>query len=102
MVSKRICNEDCFNCPYPDCINDELTTKTYRELNKIEKELLFPRSGEKEKAAERQRKYYEANRERMRERNRKRYWADVDKSRAYHRERYRIRKEEKANDRNRA
>jgi hypothetical protein len=25
-----ICNKDCFNCPYDDCINDNLTTEDYK------------------------------------------------------------------------
>lgn len=25
-----ICNHDCFNCKYEDCINDELTPEDYK------------------------------------------------------------------------
>lgn len=63
----RICDEDCLNCPYPDCVKSEGSGYN--------------------------REYYLANRERICERNRKRYWADVEKSRAYQREWYRKRKE---------
>lgn len=26
------CNRDCFNCPYDDCIEDELELEDYRAL----------------------------------------------------------------------
>lgn len=61
----KLCNEDCFHCPYPDCINDGMTAGTYQSLDEIEKELLFPRSVQEKKIAAYQREYREANREKI-------------------------------------
>lgn len=37
------CNRDCFNCPYEDCIEDELTAADYRELAEIDREIINPK-----------------------------------------------------------
>lgn len=34
-----ICNHDCFNCQYPDCINDEITLDEYREIAERDAEI---------------------------------------------------------------
>lgn len=38
----KICNKDCFNCPYPDCINDEFTADDAAELDMIERDFIQP------------------------------------------------------------
>ena len=58
-----ICNKDCFHCPYPDCINDEMDHEDYVESAELDKELRS--TPEKRKVAAKQRAYYEANREKL-------------------------------------
>lgn len=71
----NVCNHDCFNCPYPDCIVDGMTAEEYRESSRIERELIRPKSRKELSIAAKQREYYEANREKhnayMREYRRK-------------------------------
>lgn len=69
-----ICNLDCFNCPYPDCINDDLSLEEYREdINPIE----VPR--EVRMARERANRYARKNRQANRERSIKHYYANKKK-----------------------
>lgn len=58
-----ICNKDCFNCPYPDCINDCMDHEDYVEAAERDRELRS--TPEKRKLAAQQRAYYEANREKV-------------------------------------
>lgn len=65
-----VCSMDCLNCPFEDCINDEMTAKEYYEANR-------------EKILAQQREYRKANREMInesarygRERN-KRIYAEI-------------------------
>ena len=71
----NVCNHDCFNCPYPDCIVDDMTAEEYRELRRIERELIRPKSRKELSIAAKKREYREANREKynayMREYRRK-------------------------------
>ena len=55
-----ICNKDCFHCPYPDCINDEMDHDDYIESAARDKELRS--TPEKRKLAAKQKAYREANR----------------------------------------
>ena len=59
----KVCNHDCFNCQYPDCIVDDMTAEEYRELSRIERELIRPKSRKELAIAAKQREYREANRE---------------------------------------
>lgn len=36
---KYECNEDCFNCKWPDCIKDGITPKERREQNSYDERL---------------------------------------------------------------
>ena len=62
---KPVCNRDCFNCIYEDCILDEMDVADYRQSAAIEKELLFPKSEKQKKIAAGKKAYYEANREKI-------------------------------------
>ena len=57
------CNRDCFNCPHPDCILEELEAEDYAEQRRIEREIVNPKSQKEKEIAAKQRAYYEANRE---------------------------------------
>ena len=58
------CNKDCFNCPYPDCIVDDMSYEEYRESAERDRELKTSQKSRKEKkTAAKQKAYYEAHRE---------------------------------------
>ena len=59
----KICNKDCFNCPYEDCINDEMDHEDYREAADRNRELFM--TPEKRKIAAGKKAYREANREKI-------------------------------------
>ena len=90
-----ICNRDCFNCPYPGCINDTMEMADYRQSREIEREILFPASTKQRKIAQKNRKYYEANKEKIAQHKREYYEANKEKIAQYQRE-YRKRKKQNA------
>ena len=57
------CDRDCFHCPFPDCVEDEMTAEDYDEARARDKEILFRKSDKQKKIAAKQKAYYEANRE---------------------------------------
>lgn len=57
-----ICDRDCFNCRFDDCICDEMNAADYREARSIDS-YARPRSRKQEAIAAYQRKYYEANKD---------------------------------------
>ena len=98
----KICNEDCFHCPYPDCIRDGMSMREYRESARRDRKLLSDECKEKraayrrewyranrEKVLARMHEYYRANRERRAVRDRKYYEANREKILARKREKYR-------------
>lgn len=63
-----VCDRDCFNCPYPDCICNTLTSKDIAESRALDRTILNP--GKKpmsedayERHKERSRRYYHAHKE---------------------------------------
>ena len=62
-VDVSICNKDCFHCPYPDCINDDMDHEDYVEAAERDRELRS--TPEKRKLAAQQKAYREANREKV-------------------------------------
>ena len=72
-----VCNKDCFNCPFPDCINDEMDHEDYIAAAARDKEL---RSTPKSKKVAAQKKaYYEANREKVAAQQKAYYEANREK-----------------------
>ena len=92
---KPVCNRDCFNCIFEDCVLDELNHDDYKQSAAIEKELLFPKSAKQKKIAAGQKAYYEANREKIAAWNKAYREANKEKIRKYQQE-YRKRKKEEA------
>ena len=90
------CNRDCFNCPHPDCILEELEAEDYAEQRWIEREIVNPKSRKEKEIAAKQRAYREANREELAAKQRAYYEANREKWNAYLRE-YRRKRKEKAN-----
>ena len=62
------CNEDCFNCPYDDCVKPKRDASYYRDYYKTHKEQIM----------EARRKYREKNREKINAYQRK--WRNERKS----------------------
>ena len=98
---KPVCNRDCFNCIYEDCIDDSMIHEDYVKQSEIEKELLFPktqkdkkiaagkkayREANREKIAAGQKAYYEANREKIAAGKKAYYEANREKYNRYMRE----------------
>lgn len=63
MAQAQPCNEDCFNCFYPDCIFDGLTVKICGELREIESNLIFPKIWKERQTAKRKKVYRQAHKE---------------------------------------
>lgn len=80
------CNMDCFNCPYPDCINDEMTAEDYQEA--LQRDRVTLNSKEKLKLNEKKRAYYADNRERRLAWQRDYYQANRDHIRAMRKAHY--------------
>ena len=76
---KPVCNRDCFNCIYEDCIDGSMTHRDYQEQAAIEKELLFPKTAAEKKVAATQKAYREANREKVAEYHKAYYEANREK-----------------------
>ena len=58
-----ICDRDCLNCKFEDCIEDELTLEDRRNLAAMEAELLFPKTRKERRTAAYKKAYYEAHRD---------------------------------------
>ena len=80
----KICNEDCFHCPYPDCIRDGTGTRG-KKISSDER---------KKKRAEYHRERYRANRERILAQVHVYYRKNREKIAAKQRERYRANREQ--------
>ena len=55
-----VCNRDCFQCPFPDCVDDRITQEERRASMIRDSELK-----ERSKVAAAKKAYYEANREKV-------------------------------------
>jgi DNA-binding XRE family transcriptional regulator len=72
---KRVCNRDCFNCPFPDCVLETLEAEDYRMQREAAELLKTP---EQKKIAAKKRAYYEANRDEIAAKQRAYYEANRD------------------------
>ena len=59
----RVCDRDCFHCPYPDCVVDDITAQEAQELAAINKYLTL--DPKKEKLAAQKRAWYQANKDKL-------------------------------------
>lgn len=80
----KICNEDCFHCPYSDCIRDRAGAQG-KKLSSDER---------KKKRVEYHRERYRANRERILAQIHAYYRTHREKITAHQREYYRVHREE--------
>lgn len=92
-----ICNEDCFHCPYPDCVRDDLTAATYAELAMLEKTIINPPTLKQRESAAYQRAWYERNKEKVAVKNRLYYEAHREELAAKKRAYREVHREELAN-----
>ena len=108
-----MCNMDCLNCIYDDCINDTIgehegisdeytgAKPTYYSLHREEmlEKTKKRRAENLEEYRKRERGYYAKHREKkcaaQKERDYKRYWANPEEARRKKREYYRKRKAER-------
>ena len=65
---KTVCDMDCFNCKYDDCVNDVIEIEEYVESENLDRDIISRRSQKKarkmsEKAIERKREYLSENAE---------------------------------------
>ena len=99
MREKNVCNMDCFNCKYKDCINNKIELEEYLESEKIDRNIINERGQKRNRklsnlAIKKKREYREKNPESEkayarayysvnRERYRKYRLANKDRKRAY-------------------
>ena len=96
-MTKPVCNRDCFNCVFEDCVLDELNHDDYKQSAAIEKELLFPQSAKQKKIAAGKKAYREANREKIAAGQKAYYEANREKINQYMREYMRERRRSEVN-----
>jgi len=81
-----VCNRDCFNCPYEDCIVDGMTLEEYAESR--QRELTMHKTPAQKRAAAKRKAYYEANRDEIAAKKKAYYEANRDeiaaKQKAYY------------------
>ena len=94
------CNFDCFNCPYPDCINDNPDLIDTDEYILTDKQLEYRRQSRERMRAYRKKnpnyykEYYAANREKEIKRNSEAKKAKREHYNEYQRKRYAENREE--------
>ena len=65
---KTVCDMDCFNCKFDDCVNDTIEIEEYLESENLDRDIISRRSQKKarkmsEKAIERKKEYLSENAE---------------------------------------
>ena len=80
------CNRDCFRCPFPDCIEDDISPEEAQASEERDERILRER---RDKQRAYMQDYYQANRDRLLRMSRERYWAEPELCRAKSREYYR-------------
>ena len=65
MTPVPICNKDCLHCTQADCINDTMDYADYQEADRLEREIIHPRTARQERVAAHKKAYREANRDRV-------------------------------------
>ena len=58
-----VCDRNCFNCVYEDCICDDLNAEDYALQRKVEREIVIPKTRKEVRTAAKKKAYYEANRD---------------------------------------
>jgi hypothetical protein len=93
MNMAAVCNRDCFNCQYEDCIVDDMTLAEYAESRK--RELTMHKTPEQKRIAAKQKAYYEANRDEIAAKQKAYYEANREAYNAYMRDYLRRKRAEK-------
>ena len=88
-----VCDKDCFNCIYDDCICDELDHADYKELAALESEIVLPKSFSQKRRAACQKAYREANKDKVAAYKKAYYEANKEKYNRYMREYMKMRRE---------
>ncbi len=88
MAEKKVCNIDCFNCEYEDCINDKLEIEDYLAGEKIDRDIIRDRSQKRKRklsklAIKRKKEYKDNNPENSRAYARAYYSVNRERYRKY-------------------
>lgn len=81
----EICNKDCFNCPYIDCIYDEEVDEK-KAMRRETQKRYYEKNKERWQAYKRE--WYEKNKEHCREQKREWYRKNKEKKLAYGKQHY--------------
>lgn len=92
-----VCNRDCFNCIYEDCIDDRVTPEEYQRSAAVDRQHALAKDDQKQKA----RDYYLQNREKKLAAAKVYYQSHKKEAKAYLRK-YRANNRELTNARQRA
>ena len=74
-----VCNKDCLHCTQADCINDTMDYADYQEADRLEREIILPRTAKQRRLAAQQKAYREANRDRLAAQKKAYYEANRDR-----------------------
>ena len=74
-----VCNKDCLHCTQADCINDTMDYEDYQEADRLEREIILPRTAKQRRLAAQQKAYREANRDRLAAQKKAYYEANRDR-----------------------
>ena len=83
------CNRDCFNCPYPDCIVDDITDEERDNLDQIDREILKTVTDKTLSEKARRHEYYLAHKDLILQRSKEWREKNPEKRRKQAREWYR-------------
>ena len=81
-----ICDKDCLNCKFPDCICDDMDAEDYAESRRLDCEFVFPKTKRQESIAAKKKAYREENRESIAAKKKAYYEENREKWNAYMRE----------------
>lgn len=73
IILEPVCDKNCFQCSYDDCIYDGLDQEDYQEEKQIDISLGLTKNKKSEAALKANRRYYQKNKEKILTRQ-KQYW----------------------------
>lgn len=84
-----ICNRDCFNCQFDDCVCDEMTVEDTAQSRMLEKNFILPKTDRQIAISARKRAYYKKNKDTIRAKHKAYYERNREAVSAYNRIYYR-------------
>lgn len=83
LKANKPCDKNCFECPYPDCINDEMDLEDYRESKTIDFICGVKEYKQSDHRREYKRQWNQKNREKINAKAKERYQKKKEWYRAY-------------------